>query len=208
LAGNRPKAEELLRKAINVEPARLRAYSELGGFYVRQHRLDDAQAEFQEIATRDPKSTSANTMLGMLLEAQRRLPEAEKQYEATLAVDPRAAVAANNLAWLYAAGNRNLDQAVQLAKTALQQLPDDPHVTDTLGWAFYRKNMATLAIPYLESSVQKDPSDPSSFYHLGMAYAQAGQFEKAKKSLQRALGFKSDFDGAEEARKTLSQIGN
>jgi tetratricopeptide (TPR) repeat protein len=208
LAGNTVKAEELLKKAINVEPARLRAYNELGGFYIRQHRLDDAQTQFREIVTRNPKSTSASTMLGMLLEAQRRVPEAEKQYQATLAVDSRAAVAANNLAWIYAASDRNLDQAVELAKTALQQLPDDPHVTDTLGWAFYRKNMASMAIPYLESSVQKDPSDPSVHYHLGMAYAQAGQFDKAKKSLQRALAFKSDFDGAQEARKTLAQIGS
>ena len=206
-AGNPAKAEEVLKKAINVEPARLRAYNELGSFYIRQHRLDDAQTEFREIVTRHPKSTPANTMLGMLLEAQRRLPDAERQYKSTLAIDPRAAVAANNLAWLYAASNRNLDQAVQLAQTALQQLPDEPHVTDTLGWALYRKNMASIAIPYLESSVQKDPSDPSVHYHLGMAYAQTGQFEKAKKSLQRALAFKADFDGAQEARKTLSQIG-
>lgn len=208
LANNPGKAEEQLRKAINAEPARLRPYNELGGFYIRQRRLDDAQTEFREIAIRDPKSTPANTMLGMLLEAQRRLPEAEKQYQVTLAADPHAAVAANNLAWLYAASNRNLDQAVELARTALQQLPEDPHVNDTLGWAFYRKNMAAQAIPYLESSIQKDQSNPSIFYHLGMAYAQAGQFDKAKKSLERALAFKSDFDGAEEARKTLSQIGN
>lgn len=208
LAGDATQAEASLKKAITVEPARLRAYNELGGFYIRHHRLEDAQAEFTEVVKRDPKSTSANTFLGMLLEAQHRLPEAEKQYKATLAVDPRAAIAANNLAWIYAAGSRNLDEAVQLAKTALQQLPDDPHVTDTLGWAFYRKNMASIAIPYLESSIQKDPSDPSVHYHLGMAYAQAGEFDKARKSLQRSLGFKADFDGAVEARKTLAQIGS
>ena len=207
-AGNPAKAEELLKKAIDAEPARLAAYVELGGFYIRQHRLEDAQTQFEQIVARNPKSTSANTMLGMLLEAQQRLPEAEKQYQKVLAFDSRAAVAANNLAWLYVASNRNLDQATQLAQTALQQLPDDPHVNDTLGWTFYRKNMASAAIPYLESSIQKDPSDPSVHYHLGMAYAQAGQFDKAKKSLQRALAFKSNFDGAEEARKTLSQIGS
>jgi tetratricopeptide (TPR) repeat protein len=208
VAGNPAKAEELLKKAIDTEPASLRAYNELGGLYIRQHRLDDARDEFQQIVQRTPKSTSANTMLGMLFEAQGRLPEAEAQYQKVLGFDARAAVAANNLAWLYAASNRNLDQAVQLAKTALQQLPDDPHVTDTLGWAFYRKGMADSAIPYLESSIQKDATDPTVHYHLGMAYVNTGEIDKARKSLQRALAFKIPFDGADQARKTLSQIGS
>jgi Flp pilus assembly protein TadD len=147
-------------------------------------------------------------MLGTLLEAQNRLSEAEKQYQKVLAIDSRAAVAANNLAWLYVSTNRNLDEALQLAQGAQQQLPDDSRVNDTLGWIYYRKNMTAAAIRHLESSVQHDASEPASHYHLGMAYFQNGDFQKAKKELQQALAFKTEFDGAADARKTLTQIGS
>ena len=39
-------------------------------------------------------------------------------------------MAANNLAWIYAAGNRNLDQALQLAQLAHQVMPAEAQVTD------------------------------------------------------------------------------
>jgi hypothetical protein len=40
-----------------------------------------------------------------------------------------------------------------------------------------------------------------------MAYVQAGDLEKGKKELERALAFKTEFDGIADARKTLSQLG-
>jgi Tfp pilus assembly protein PilF len=205
--GNQAKTEDLLKRAIEAEPARLEAYEMLGSFYVRQHRLEEAKAQFEQVVKRNPKSVPANTMLGMLLETGQKMPEAEKQYQKVLALDQQAAVANNNLAWLYVSTNKNLDEALQMAKAAQQQLPNEPHVLDTLGWIYYRKNMATEAIRYLESSVRLDATDPSTHYHLGMAYFQAGDMDKAKISLQRALAFKRDFDGVAEARQTLTAIG-
>jgi len=201
------KTEEMLKKAIDADPSRLRAYSLLGSLYVSQNRLDDARKQFEQIAAKSPKSTSANTMLGLILHLQNKLPEAEKQYQHVLAEDGNAAVAANNLAWMYVTSNRNLDQALQLAQTSQKQQPDEPHVNDTLGWIYYRKNMPALAVRHLESSVKNDPSDPASHYHLGMAYVQAGAKDKARAELKRALAFNKDFDGIDEARKTLAQIG-
>jgi putative PEP-CTERM system TPR-repeat lipoprotein len=206
-AGNPAKAEELLKRAIEAEPARLQAYGLLGQLYLSQHRLDDARDQFQQVVTRNPKSIPANTMLGMLLEAQGHGPEAEKQYQTVLTIDPRAVVAANNLAWIYVASNRKLDEALQLAQTAQQQVPDEPHINDTLGWIYYRKNLIAQAVRHLESSVQKDGNDPTTHYHLGMAYEQAGDLDKAKKELQRALAMNSHFEGAADARKALAQIG-
>jgi tetratricopeptide (TPR) repeat protein len=205
--GNAVKTEELLKRAIEREPARLEAYDLLARAYIRQHRLDDARVRFQQMVDQDPRSTSANTMLGMLLELEQRQPEAEQQYQKVLGFDPRAAVAANNLAWLYVSSNRNLDDALRFALVAQEQLPDEPHVNDTLGWIYYRKSMGAAAIRHLESSVRKDASDPTTHYHLGMAYAQAHDLVRARKELQTALALRADFEGAADARKTLSGLG-
>jgi tetratricopeptide (TPR) repeat protein len=205
-AGNLARSEELLKQAIEREPARLAAYGLLGQLYIRQQRLPEARDQFRAILARNPRSVPANTMLGMLLEAQPDLAAAEEQYQKTLEVDPTAAVAANNLAWIYVASNRNLDQALQLAQTALKTLPEEPHVNDTIGWIYYRKGLFGPAVRHLELSVKRDPSDPSSHYHLGMAYAQAGDRVKARTALEKALSMSSTFDGAAEAKKALADL--
>ena len=55
--------------------------------------------------------------------------------------------------------------------------------------------------------MKKDATDPTSHYHLGMAYYKLGDMEKAKVLCCSALSFKRDFDGAAETRKTLEAIG-
>jgi tetratricopeptide (TPR) repeat protein len=146
-------------------------------------------------------------MIAMLLEQQHRMPEAEAAYERVLGIDSRAAVAANNLAWILVDANRNLERALTLGQTAMQQLPDEPNVNDTLGWVYYRKNMASTAVPYLAAGAKTAPQDPSHHFHLGMAYVQTGEWDKARASLKRALTMKPDFDGAVEAKKALATIG-
>jgi tetratricopeptide (TPR) repeat protein len=146
-------------------------------------------------------------MIAMLLEAQNKKTEAIQRYEEILRMEPNAAVAANNLAWIYAERGENLDLALQYAQKAKQELASSPIVSDTLGWVYYKKQLASLAVPLLEQSVTTDGQNPLFRYHLGMAYVQLGDFAKAAQTLKEALRLRSDFPGAEEARQTLAHIG-
>ena len=116
-------------------------------------------------------------------------------------------MAANNLAFIYLSSNRNLDEALQLAQTAQQQLPNEAHVSDTLGWIYLKRNMAAAAVPHLEASVRQTPDDPVAQYHLGMSVYQLGDWPKAKRTLSRALQLNPAIDGAADARKALTVIG-
>jgi Flp pilus assembly protein TadD len=159
------------------------------------------------VLARNPKSVGASTMVGMLLEAKGRPADAEQEYTRVLGVDPNAAVAANNLAWIYVASNRKLDEALQLAQTAQQLLPDEPNVNDTLGWIYYQKKMAAQAVTYLEIAAKRSPNEPSHQFHLGMAYVQTGDWVRARQALKQAFTLKPDFEGSAEARKALTMIG-
>ena len=88
-----------------------------------------------------------------------------------------------------------------------QLLPDEPNVNDTLGWIYYRKNMAAQAVGYLETAARRAPGEPVHQYHLGMAYVQTGDWTKARDALKRAFALKPDFDGASDAKKALGMIG-
>jgi len=145
-------------------------------------------------------------MVGLILETQNRLGDAQAVYEKILTVSPRAVVAANNLAWLYAERGANLHVALNLAQAVAQQVPDRPEIDDTLGRIYYKKELATLAIPAFRRSVDKDATNPLYHYHLGLTYTKTRDWTRAKQSLEKALGLSTNFDGATDARKVLASI--
>jgi Flp pilus assembly protein TadD len=77
-------------------------------------------------------------------------------------------------------------------------------VSDTLGFIYYKKNLMSLAVSTLKTSTEKAPNNPVYQYHLGLAYASAGDAVRARASLQKALTLKPDFDGAVQAKDLLA----
>jgi tetratricopeptide (TPR) repeat protein len=199
-------AEASLRKAIELDSSLLQAYTMLGGLYLSQKKPDEAIAEFERVVAKQPKNIAAHTMIGMILQAQGKGAEAQKRYEQVVAMDNRAAVASNNLAWMYAEADVNLDQALTLAQAAKAELPDQPEVNDTLGFVYLKKNLATLAVPPLRLSVEKDPKNPVYHYRLGVAYSKTGDKDGARKELQEALKLNATFPGADDAKQILASL--
>ena len=88
---------------------------------------------------------------------------------------------------------------------AKEAVPDNPFMSDTLGWVYYRKNIYSRAIVYLKEAADKLPNQPVVHYHLGMAYYKNGQIDLAKKELNRALQIDPNFAGAAEAKDVLQK---
>lgn len=86
-----------------------------------------------------------------------------------------------------------------------EQLPEEPYVSDTLGWIYYKKNIADGAISHLSEAVEKLPNNPIVHYHLGMAYLKKGEKQLAKKSLERALEIQKDFTWMGGGKKALEE---
>ena len=204
--GDVRQAEAAFNKAIEVDPTNLAAYNSLGAVYMSQNRLEEAKKNYADVARRQQKPVAATTMVGMILTLQNKPDEARNQYERALSIDPRAAVAANNLAWDYAERGGNLDVALQLAQTAKSQLPNNAEVSDTLGWIYYRKGLANLAITALQAGVDQDRSNPMIHYHLGLAYAKSGNRLEAQRSLEQALRLNPQFAGADDAKRVLGTL--
>jgi len=173
---------------------------------VQHQRLDAARAEFEGMVKRDPRAVGPRTMVGLILETQGKRDEARRWYEATVAEISNAPLAANNLAFIYAEEGTNLDVALQLASTAKQQLPDSAVVDDTLGWVYYKKNLAAMAVGPLQESLKKMPDNADILYHLGLTYAKIGNKAKARESLERALKLNPRLAGAASARQTLASV--
>jgi putative PEP-CTERM system TPR-repeat lipoprotein len=205
-SGQPERAEQALRRAVTKDPRYLTGYASLAQLYIRQRRIDEARQEFEGIVKRDPRAVGARTLVGILLERQGKREEAKRSYEATVAAVPSAPVAANNLAYIYAEEGANLDVALQLASAAKRDLPENPEISDTLGWVYYKRGQWPLAVAQLEDSAKQRPTNPEILYHLGMAYAGMKEKDKARDALERALKLNPQFPGAASARQALLTV--
>jgi putative PEP-CTERM system TPR-repeat lipoprotein len=201
--GNTAEAEQTLRAVVTADPSQLDAYDLLGQIAMSNGQLDRALAQYQALATRSPAPAGPLTLVAMIQDARGDREGAQQQYERVLSLDPKAGVAANNLAWMYAETGR-LDEALKLATVAQSQLKR-PEAEDTLGWVYYRKGLLQHAIASFERAANKAPNNPVYQYHLGLAQLKQGNESEGRASLKRALALKSDFNGADEARKALDE---
>ena len=112
----------------------------------------------------------------------------------------------HNLASNIGEDGGNLDVALGLAQTAKEQAPEDPVMSDTLGWIYYKKHVYTKAIGLLQETAAKLPENAVVHYHLGMAYLKNDNTDLAKQALTKALQLGRDFTGREEAREALKTL--
>ena len=163
------RAECNFLKALQINPNIPDFYNFLGGLYLRRQKVDEAIAEFRAALDKNPNSLSSYMALGMIYESQKNYAQAKEHYLKALKINPKFPPAANNLAYLYAEKGENLDEALSLAQSAKEQVPDDPHISDTLGWVYYKKNIYSRAITYLQEASERNPNNASIHYHLGIA---------------------------------------
>ena len=202
------ETENVLRRAIELEPSSLPAYSMLGQIYLRMNRLDDARAEFDRLATRQSRPVGALIASGMILQTQGKVQDARVRFERAIGIDPGAAVAANNLAWIYADSGQNLDKAVQLAQSALERLPDVPEVLDTLAWAYYKGDTPALAVRPLTRCIAVAPGAAGAGcrYHLGLVYARLGDVALAGHNLRTAVELQGDAPWIADAKRAIAAL--
>ena len=203
---NTDKAEGLFKKAIELNPNVTNFYLSLGTFYARQKMVDKALKEFNTAFQKNPNSLPVVMSLGILYETQKNYDKAVEYYQKALKINPKFAPAANNLAFRYAEKGEKIDEALNLAQMAKEQFPDDPHIADTLGWVFYKKNIYTRAIVYFKEALEKLKDNPTIHYHLGLAYMKNGDKDQARRELKKALELDPKFSEAEEAKATLDKI--
>jgi Flp pilus assembly protein TadD len=201
-----PLAEGAFLKAIELEPQRSGAYVQLARLYGAAARHEEALAKLHTAAQLNPRDPSIQMLIGVIHERKGDRAGARKVYEKLLAMHPRFGPAANNLAWLYTEHGGDKDEALRLAQIAKEAAPDDPRITDTLGWVYYRRGLYERAVGLLTDSATKLPHDPVVQFHLGAAALKLGDRDGARRALSAAIASPLSFDERDEARKLLAGL--
>jgi Flp pilus assembly protein TadD len=200
-------AERAFLRATELEPTRAEAYVRLGDLYQISGRYDEALSKAREALTKNPQELPAQMVMGVVYARKGDVTKAQQVYEKILALHPRFALAANNLAWLYSEHGGDQGKALQLAQVAMEMAPEDPNVSDTLGWILYKSGVYQRAVGLLKESASKLPDQPAIQYHLGLALLKVGEKNGARAALTAAVTSPARFAEKDEAKKALAGLG-
>ena len=143
-----------------------------------------------EMAKRDEEPILQALLLVSL--ADLRL-KSEEWADVSPLIDRAVALAPNNPTVLNFAGYSaierriDLDKNLALIERAHRNQPDNPSITDSLGWAFHLLGRHAEAVPLLEEAWRGEPTNAVIGEHLGDAYWIVGQRVDARALWNAAL---------------------
>jgi tetratricopeptide (TPR) repeat protein len=214
LKSNASRAKELFQQAadnykeiLKTTTNSMDVWLRLGTLQQQLGQFDAALASFEQASNASPRNPAPLLNRATLLESLGKKKEAIDAYNKVLGVDPQNALAMNNLAFLNAETGTNLDQAMTYAERAKKQFPDNPDITDTLGYVYYQKNLNNEAVRIFRQIVQDHPQNPTFHFHLAMALLKQGDKQGARSEAEKALKNASQPDEQIKIRSFVSQIG-
>jgi Tfp pilus assembly protein PilF len=150
-------------------------------------------------------------MLDLLYRATGNVAEADRQRSQVDVIDKLAQAngekANRTLALIYAANNRKLDRALELAKAEFE-VRDDVYSHDALAWVLFKTGEIDSALEAIKKAVSLATPEPSFYFHAGMIALAAGKRGEANVYLRRALKLNPNFDWLESqvAREQLAKL--
>mgnify|MGYP000843873311 FL=1 len=209
--GKQGRTEEALRL---LEPAEATAQDEAAdsrknamNMKVRWLREFDRTADAYELSAEMMSAfpDDIDVMYGhaMLAEQLKRHDEMERLLRAVIAKKPDYAHAYNALGYAWVDRGVRLAEAQALIEEALKRSPNDPLITDSLGWAYYRQGQLTLAARTLQKAYSLK-QDPEIAAHLGEVWWQLGQTESAEKLLRDAV---ARYPSNSVLKDTIKRLG-
>ena len=147
----------------------------------------DYMAKKAEVLTLAYQKTSDNNYL----------KKAIRDYESLLVKMPNYSTVLNNLAYMLAENNERLPEALEYAKQALEQGPNNPVFLDTYACVLYKSGMDSKADEFMTAALQQYEQNeivvPSEVYeHKGMIKEKIGQKKQALDAYKRALEIGAD----------------
>ncbi len=138
----------------------------------------------------------------MLAEKLNRLDVMEKLLLAVIEQDPEYHNAYNALGFSLADRKLRLPEAKALIIKALSFAPNDPFITDSLGWVEFRLGNFSVALRYLQKAYQDRP-DPEIAAHLGEVLWQLNRQEEARTVWREGVKLAPDNETLQETLQRL-----
>jgi tetratricopeptide (TPR) repeat protein len=209
-AGRLAEAEREFDRALQVFPDYRTALEAKARARVAAGDAESAAVIYRREQEQNPDSADAALALGDLYMKMGRAEEAARQYELFESLERGNAAAENDwhhLIYFWADHDRNLDEALSLARRA-REARRDIHTCDALAWALFKRGQLAEAKAAIDEATRLGTRDARILYHTGLIYNQLGDRPKAAQYLKLALATNASFDvlQADTARRVLDAI--
>lgn len=128
---------------------------------------------------RMPDSTELLYDHAMAAERIDLVPVMERSLRRLIELRPDHAHAYNALGYTFADRNIRLDEAKTLIERAVNLMPDDPHILDSMGWVLFRQKDYPRALEYLRKAYELRP-EVEIAAHLGEVLWAMGRVDEAR----------------------------
>lgn len=173
--GNAPKIEELLKKAIALDPENASHMEKLVAFYTAANRLPEALSLCRKIQKIAPENLACQLNMGRLSMRAGRFDEAEKAFQRAISLAPNHHCGYQEMVRLYRRTKTKLPQARELAQKVVELEPTAENYF-VLGWACDVNADAAGALAALQRAIQLDPENPK----YGQAYRALEKREESR----------------------------
>jgi len=190
--GKLPEAVELIDRLPNKsrEDARSKALAK-AQLYRDYKDYENAYNTLDKYLKTNPNDVDISYEMSMIAEKLKRYPEMERILRSIIATHPDYAQAYNALGFSLADRNLMLTEAKKLIVKALELLPEDPFITDSLGWVEFRLGNNVEAIAILQRAYA-GKSDPEIAAHLGEVMWLSNKNEEALQIWREAMKISPD----------------
>ncbi len=198
--GKMKEARQLIAQlpANSPEEERNRLLAEVQ--LLRDHR--QWQAAFDLLKAQKSEDPDILYEQAMLAEKLNQLDEMEKLLRLVMSKNPSYYNAYNALGFSLADRNLRLNEAKQLIVKALTFAPDDPFITDSLGWVEFRLGNLNAALTHLQKAY-KTRQDAEIAAHLGEVLWQLKRQEEALKVWREGLDLAPTNETLQETLQRL-----
>jgi tetratricopeptide (TPR) repeat protein len=189
------KAIPLLMEVVDAWPNHMNAHNALGVACLMVGDFDGAAVHYRRAIEIKPEYHEGHNNLGDLYMRQNRIDEALKSFEHALKGDPANAMYLKN-AGIAHARKEQLDEALACYARALELDPDRAEVHFLTGKIRIKRGEYAQALASFRSAATSDPGNAVYHHMEGCAAFHAGRPLEARKSLERALELRPDWDTA------------
>ena len=177
MAKARKLIQQLPTNTLQAQRVRLQAEVKLLRDY---KQFEQAYQVLVTASKATPDDLDLRYEVAMMAEKLNRMDEMERILRGVIEAKPDFQHAYNALGFALADRNIRLKEARELIVTALEFSPEDPMITDSLGWVEFRMGNKVAALAILERAYASK-NDPEIGTHLGEVRWSLGQRDKALK---------------------------
>lgn len=184
--GNEPRAEELIGRAIAIDPNVAAFHANYADVCRMLGKLDQSIASCQTALRLQPNYAEAANNLGLALMAKNQLDAAASQFREAIRMHPNFAMAHNNLGnALRLSGNS--EQAIASFRKAAELQPNLAEARTNLGQMLLEQNNLDEALIHCREAVRLRPDFPEAHNNLGNVLREQDDLEGAKECYRRSL---------------------